>query len=115
MSRTHPTFVRIAFLDVLSANTHTVTHSRETALFERMPPSRRPRCTLVSHTMRFLIGLIALVTVRREGQIVSVDEPRHQPARQFRTVQEGHPLSSAAIPSSRKAPHTGIHPARAAR
>ena len=48
------------------ANTHTVTRSRETALYERMPPSRRPRCTLVSHTMRFLIGLIALVTVRRE-------------------------------------------------
>ena len=48
------------------ANTHTVTRSREIALYERMPPSRRPRCTLVSHTMRFLIGLIALVTVRRE-------------------------------------------------
>jgi hypothetical protein len=71
-----------------STNTHTVTRCRETALYERMPPSRRPRCTLISNTMRFLIGLIALVTVRRERQIVSVDEPRHQPPRQFRTVQE---------------------------
>jgi hypothetical protein len=41
---------------------------------------------------RYLFGdhveLIAVVAIRRERQIVSFGQPRHQPPRQFRTVQE---------------------------
>jgi hypothetical protein len=41
---------------------------------------------------RYLFGdhveLIAVVAIRRERQIVSFGQPRHQSPRQFRTVQE---------------------------
>jgi hypothetical protein len=34
------------------------------------------------------VELIAVIAIRRERQIVSFGQPRHQPPRQFSTVQE---------------------------